>query len=114
MLVRSSLITSRLKYSTLGAKLPEVRAKLWQEKRVFFLTPEVRYLLWVQCALGRPFTDIAFNFSLAAAQVAENDLYRGSCPAEAVVCVVVDEAHRAVGGYAYCGVINVSSVQYVP
>ena len=55
---------------------PIRRESEWQNKRVFFLTP----------------------------QVVQNDLGRGSCSAVDIVCVVVDEAHRALGNHAYCQV----------
>ncbi|KAI9914226.1 hypothetical protein PsorP6_005502 [Peronosclerospora sorghi] len=35
-----------------------------------------------------------------------NDLKRGFCAAEKFVCIVVDEAHRATGNYAYCCVVQ--------
>ncbi|EDQ84343.1 uncharacterized protein MONBRDRAFT_30349 [Monosiga brevicollis MX1] len=56
-----------------GSKQHEHRDKLWQRKRVFFLTP--------QCAV--------------------RDLQRGYFSAREVVCVVFDEAHRALGNHAY-------------
>lgn len=34
-----------------------------------------------------------------------NDLSRGACPAAEIKCLVIDEAHRALGNYAYCQVI---------
>lgn len=52
------------------------RSSLWHQKRVFFITP----------------------------QVINNDLARGAVPAESIKCVVVDEAHKALGKYAYCQV----------
>ncbi|KAK3583331.1 hypothetical protein CHS0354_038942 [Potamilus streckersoni] len=57
---------------------PTKREKAWCENRVFFLTP----------------------------QVMANDLSRGSCPAEKVKCLVVDEAHKALGNHAYCQVVR--------
>ena len=36
----------------------------------------------------------------------ENDLRDGVCPAHDVVCLVIDEAHRAKGNHAYCGVVK--------
>ena len=54
------------------------RAKAWQQKRVFFMTP----------------------------QVMSNDLSRGLFPASEVKLLVVDEAHRAQGDYAYCQVVK--------
>ncbi|KAI8878588.1 P-loop containing nucleoside triphosphate hydrolase protein [Backusella circina FSU 941] len=49
------------------------RAEYWKTKRVFFLTP----------------------------QTMQNDLTTRICPAEKVVCLVVDEAHKATGNYAF-------------
>jgi len=54
------------------------REKSWRSKRVFFLTP----------------------------QVMSNDLSRRNFPAEQVKLVIVDEAHRAQGDYAYCQVVR--------
>ena len=59
-----------------GAMLPPERKRAWQEKRVFFLTP----------------------------QVMTNDLSRGAFPASDVKCLVIDEAHKATGNFAYCQV----------
>ena len=52
------------------------RSELWASKRVFFATP----------------------------QIISNDLAKGVCPATLVKCVVVDEAHKALGNHAYCQV----------
>ena len=60
-----------------GSMPPQERQQAWEEKRVFFLTP----------------------------QVLTNDLSRGTCPAPQVKCVVVDEAHKALGNHAYCQVL---------
>ncbi|GMM55767.1 3'-5' DNA helicase [Maudiozyma humilis] len=54
------------------------RETIWQEKRVFFTTP----------------------------QVVENDLKRGVLDPKNIVCLVVDEAHRATGSYAYTNVVQ--------
>lgn len=59
-----------------GSLGPGKREKAWREKRVYFLTP----------------------------QVLTNDLSRGSCPAPLVRCLVIDEAHKALGNHAYCQV----------
>ncbi|CAK9294692.1 unnamed protein product [Gordionus sp. m RMFG-2023] len=61
-----------------GKTNPIKRKKLWAQKRVIFLTP----------------------------QVLANDLINQLCPAHLVKCLVVDEAHRALGNYAYCQVIQ--------
>ncbi|CAL8301508.1 unnamed protein product [Boreogadus saida] len=54
------------------------RRELWKSRRVFFLTP----------------------------QVMVNDLSRETCPALQVKCVVIDEAHKALGNQAYCQVVR--------
>ncbi|NXJ80145.1 FANCM protein, partial [Trogon melanurus] len=54
------------------------RRDLWTTKRVFFLTP----------------------------QIMVNDLSRGTCPAVEVKCLVIDEAHKALGNHAYCQVVR--------
>ncbi|NXA72839.1 FANCM protein, partial [Thryothorus ludovicianus] len=54
------------------------RRELWSTKRVFFLTP----------------------------QIMVNDLSRGTCPALDVKCLVIDEAHKALGNHAYCQVVR--------
>ncbi|KAF6204036.1 hypothetical protein GE061_002376 [Apolygus lucorum] len=61
-----------------GIQTADAREKLWKEKRVFFLTP----------------------------QVMANDLRSNTCPAELVKCLVIDEAHKAVKDYAYCQVVK--------
>ncbi|RPA96135.1 P-loop containing nucleoside triphosphate hydrolase protein [Choiromyces venosus 120613-1] len=54
------------------------RRDYWEEKRVFFLTP----------------------------QTMQNDIAKGICDAKRIVCLVIDEAHRATGNYAYVQVIK--------
>ncbi|XP_075360128.1 Fanconi anemia group M protein [Mycteria americana] len=54
------------------------RRELWTTKRVFFLTP----------------------------QIMVNDLSRGTCPALEIKCLVIDEAHKALGNHAYCQVVR--------
>lgn len=49
----------------------------WQNKRVFFATP----------------------------QVVQNDIKSGICSANMIRCLVIDEAHRARGNYAYCQIL---------
>ncbi|KAL0076648.1 hypothetical protein F4703DRAFT_1884568 [Phycomyces blakesleeanus] len=56
-----------------GGMNPPKRKEMWRTKRVFFLTP----------------------------QVLQNDLKSRICPADQIVCIVVDEAHKATGNYAY-------------
>ncbi|RMY69117.1 hypothetical protein D0864_11185 [Hortaea werneckii] len=60
-----------------GETTPAVRAEEWLEKRVFFMTP----------------------------QTVINDLKTGICDPKKVVLVVVDEAHKATGSYAYTEVV---------
>ncbi|KAJ5758898.1 ATP-dependent DNA helicase mph1 [Penicillium odoratum] len=61
-----------------GGAPPGVRAQEWQSKRVFFMTP----------------------------QTLINDLKTGIADPKRIVLVVVDEAHRATGGYAYVEVVK--------
>lgn len=53
---------------------PAKRASFWRSKRVFFVTP----------------------------QVLEKDIQSGTCLMKYLVCLVIDEAHRALGNYSYC------------
>uniref|UniRef100_A0A7N0TMJ9 Uncharacterized protein n=1 Tax=Kalanchoe fedtschenkoi TaxID=63787 RepID=A0A7N0TMJ9_KALFE len=57
-----------------GQTTPLRRAEHWKEKRVFFVTP----------------------------QVLEKDIQSGICAVKFIVCLVIDEAHRAMGNFAYC------------
>ncbi|KAM6968659.1 Fanconi anemia group M protein [Tautogolabrus adspersus] len=61
-----------------GTTAANQRQEVWRTKRVFFLTP----------------------------QVMVNDLSRESCPAQQIKCVIIDEAHKALGNHAYCQVIR--------
>ncbi|CAM9762038.1 unnamed protein product, partial [Ectocarpus fasciculatus] len=61
-----------------GSVDPKKRAQLWDERRVFFCTPQ----------------------SMA------NDIKHKRCDPARFVCVVVDEAHRGTGNYAYVNVIR--------
>lgn len=54
------------------------REGLWKERRVFFCTP----------------------------QTVQRDIESERCPANQVVCVVLDEAHKASGAYAYVKVVQ--------
>ncbi|GFH17826.1 helicase ATP-binding domain-containing protein, partial [Haematococcus lacustris] len=53
----------------MSASMQAKRAEVWAAKRVFFCTPDIL----------------------------NNDLRTGKCPDASIVCVVVDECHRAVG-----------------
>ncbi|KAJ5219405.1 uncharacterized protein N7498_001504 [Penicillium cinerascens] len=61
-----------------GGAPPGLRAEEWQSKRVFFMTP----------------------------QTLINDLKTGIADPKRIVLLVVDEAHRATGGYAYVEVVK--------
>ncbi len=61
-----------------GGIAPGLRAEEWESKRVFFMTP----------------------------QTIVNDLKTGICDPKRIVLLVVDEAHRATGGYAYVEVVK--------
>ena len=61
-----------------GGIPPGIRAEEWLSKRVFFMTP----------------------------QTIINDLKTGICDPKRIVLLVVDEAHRATGSYAYVEVVK--------
>ncbi|KAI9650125.1 3'-5' DNA helicase [Ciborinia camelliae] len=61
-----------------GEQTPALRAEEWAEKRVFFMTP----------------------------QTVENDLKTGIADPKKIALLVVDEAHRATGKYAYTNVVQ--------
>ena len=61
-----------------GKTVADSRREHWMEKKVFFCTP----------------------------QVVSNDIETGDLNAKDVVCLVVDEAHRAVGNYAYTQIVT--------
>ena len=61
-----------------GQMKPDKRKLLWETKRVFFLTP----------------------------QVISNDILRNNLDVNQIKCVVIDEAHKALGDYAFCKVIE--------
>ncbi|XP_074571396.1 DEAD-box ATP-dependent RNA helicase FANCM [Curcuma longa] len=67
-----------------GQTNPAKRANLWKIKRVFFVTP----------------------------QVLEKDIQSGKCLVKQLVCLVIDEAHRALGNYSYC--VAVRELMAVP
>lgn len=69
--------------AVLNGKVPaSTRESLWQERRVFFCTP----------------------------QTVEKDIEAGRCPASQVVCLVLDEAHKAMGNFAYTKVVELCEV----
>ncbi|PGH35005.1 ATP-dependent DNA helicase MPH1 [[Emmonsia] crescens] len=61
-----------------GSTVPAIRAEEWQSKRVFFMTP----------------------------QTLVNDLKNGHADPKRIVLLVIDEAHRATGSYAYVEVVK--------
>lgn len=61
-----------------GQMGPSKRTHFWKAKRVFFVTP----------------------------QVLEKDIQSGICLVKELVCLVIDEAHRAMGNYSYCVVVR--------
>ncbi|KAI8605704.1 P-loop containing nucleoside triphosphate hydrolase protein, partial [Dissophora ornata] len=61
-----------------GQQNAELRKEMWAERRVIFCTP----------------------------QVLQNDLKSEICEARDIVCLVIDEAHRATGRYAYSEVVR--------
>jgi ERCC4-related helicase len=61
-----------------GSMRSDARQEAWRKARMLFLTP----------------------------QTLQNDIESGVCPAHEVVCLVVDEAHRASGNHAYVKVVQ--------
>lgn len=61
-----------------GPLTPAAREEEWKTKRVFFATP----------------------------QTVQNDLKSGKLDPKSIVCLVIDEAHRATGNHAYVDVVN--------
>ena len=46
-------------------------------------------------------------------QILLNDIKKGICKASEISCIVIDEAHKAQGNYAYCDIIKeISSVTF--
>ncbi|XP_077241417.1 DEAD/DEAH box RNA helicase family protein isoform X2 [Tasmannia lanceolata] len=67
-----------------GLMNPSKRSHFWKAKRVFFVTP----------------------------QVLEKDIHSGTCLVKKLICLVIDEAHRAMGNYSYC--VAVRELMAVP
>ncbi|XP_020253800.1 uncharacterized protein LOC109830850, partial [Asparagus officinalis] len=67
-----------------GQMSPLKRLSFWKTRRVFFVTP----------------------------QVLEKDIQSGICLVKQIVCLVIDEAHRATGNYSYC--VAVRELMAVP
>lgn len=61
-----------------GGVQKALRQEYWDERRVFFLTP----------------------------QTMQNDIKNGLCDPKRIVCLVIDEAHRATGEYSYVQVVR--------
>ncbi|KAJ7655062.1 hypothetical protein DFH06DRAFT_1201495 [Mycena polygramma] len=61
-----------------GQNVKAMRARAWKEKRVFYMTP----------------------------QTLQNDLVSENCDVGDIVLLVIDEAHKATGGYAYNQVVR--------
>jgi fanconi anemia group M protein len=72
-----------------GSCAVAVREGLWHEKRVFFCTPQVS-----DCS-------VSLSSQLILCQTVDNDIQHNRCPVTDIVCLVIDEAHRATGNYAY-------------
>ncbi|XP_039822435.1 uncharacterized protein LOC120684617 isoform X2 [Panicum virgatum] len=70
----------------IGNRNPSSRSIFWKSKRVFFVTP----------------------------QILQNDIKSGICMVNQIVCLVIDEAHRASGNFAYCTAIRELLAAHVP
>lgn len=67
-----------MNYLIAGHMQVNIRKAHWMSKRVFFATPQVIF----------------------------NDIKSGICPGDQIRCLVIDEAHRARGNYAYCQIVS--------
>ena len=88
-----------------GALKPEERAKLWRGPcRLFFPTPPAR-------PLHDPLHALCTTLSTPSAlpQTLVNDLEQCLCPAHELVCLVIDEAHKATGQHAYVQAVKMLS-----
>lgn len=61
-----------------GKTDPDKRRTIWENQQVFFCTP----------------------------QTVDKDLKSGRVDPQKIVCIVLDEAHKATGDYAYCKVVQ--------
>lgn len=61
-----------------GKTKPSERKELWTSRRVFFCTP----------------------------QTIQKDIEENRCEAQKIVCIILDEAHKATGKYAYVNVVE--------
>lgn len=71
------------------------RSELWRTKRVFFATPQC-----VEHDIKRGMAE------LARCPVVLKERLLGTCPAHEIVCLVIDEAHRAQKNFSYCIVVR--------
>ncbi|KAI8531136.1 hypothetical protein RHMOL_Rhmol11G0114000 [Rhododendron molle] len=87
-----------------GQTSPTKRACFWKVKRVFFVTPQV---LERDIQSGLP-SLMPFGFDLGAWFRSKT----GTFAVKYLVCLVIDEAHRATGNYSYC--VAVRELMAVP
>lgn len=66
------------------------REKVWQQKRIFFVTPQI----------------IMFDIEKGAQWCFSLIPFSGKCDASSIVLLIVDEAHRAQRNHAYCRVVK--------
>lgn len=70
--------TTKINIIITGTKISSTRVEIWNDKRVFFVTP----------------------------QVLQNDLASVKDLGAKIKCIVFDEAHKARGNHAYCEVVR--------
>ncbi|CDP18879.1 unnamed protein product [Coffea canephora] len=87
-----------------GQTSPTRRADHWRSKRVFFVTPQV---------LEKDIYSETEYIEAICLHIMLRERYLvGSCLVKHLVCLVVDEAHRATGNYSYC--VAVRELMAVP
>ena len=94
-----------------GTMHREEREQHWKSKRVFFMTGETVNMDISMHGTPRPNCRTGSNCCRYIEWVTdvipfEGVFFPGICPLEDIVCVVVDEAHRATGQYSYVPVVR--------
>lgn len=102
-----------------GQLSPAKRAAFWKNKRVFFVTPQVlekdiqsgdSLSYFIQYDTLFFFTAfLLFYFppnSFFCHHIKRSIVFIGKCLVKHLVCLVIDEAHRAMGNYSYCAAVR--------
>lgn len=93
-----------------GQMNPQKRSQFWKSKRVFFVTPQVLEKDILSGDYARLQRHLLFEmlFSLTSWSIL------GICPVKQLICLVIDEAHRAMGNYSYCVAVREACFMTTP